>query len=81
MLREDVIEAVQQGKFHIWPITTIDEGIELLTSVPAGEPDKDRCYPKGTVHYAVKKRLEELALELKEFGDHPSEPAKKIKGK
>jgi predicted ATP-dependent protease len=81
MLREDVIEAVRQGKFHIWPITTIDEGIELLTGVPAGEPDKDGCYPKGTVHYAVKKRLEELALELKEFGDHPSEPAKKSKSK
>ncbi len=81
MLREDVIEAVRQGQFHIWPVTTIDEGIELLTDTPAGQPDKDGHYPRGTVHYAVKKRLEELALELKAFGDHPAEPARKTKSK
>jgi predicted ATP-dependent protease len=73
MLREDVIEAVRTGQFHIWPVTTIDEGIELLTGVPAGEPDENGECPRGTVHYAVKKRLEELATELKEYGDHPHE--------
>lgn len=69
MLREDIVEAVQQGRFHIWPIQTIDEGIELLTGIPAGVPDADGEYPEGTVHYAVKKRLLELATELKSFGD------------
>lgn len=69
MLREDVVEAVCKGLFHIWPVSSINEGIELLMGRPAGEPDEDGNYPEGTVHHAVKKRLLELALELKAFGD------------
>ncbi len=69
MLREDIVDAVSQGQFHIWPIHTIDEGIELLTGVPAGVPDEKGEYPEGTVHFCVKKRLRELAMELKSFGD------------
>lgn len=69
MLREDVVEAVGEGLFHIWPVTTIDEGIELLMDRPAGEADAEGNYPEGTVHHAVKKRLLELATELKSFGD------------
>jgi lon-related putative ATP-dependent protease len=70
MLREDVVQAVADGLFHIWPVSTIDEGIELLSGIPAGKPDGNGEYPAGTVHYAVKKRLHELATELKSFGDH-----------
>lgn len=77
MLREDVINAVHEGQFHIWPVTGINEGIELLTGMPAGEPSENGDYPEGTVHYAVRKRLEELALELKEFGDRQQDPAGK----
>lgn len=69
MLREDIVDAVQEGRFHIWPVQTIDEGIELLTGVPAGVPDEKGEYPEGTVHYTVQKRLRELAMELKSFGD------------
>ena len=69
MLDEDVVTAVAEGKFHIWPIRTIDEGIELLTGVPAGEPDEDGSYPEGTIHYAVQNRLLELAEDLKAFGN------------
>ena len=72
MLREDVVDAVRAGQFHIWPVSTINEGIELLMGRPAGEPDDNGEYPEGTVHYTVKKRLRELATELKSFGDeHP----------
>lgn len=73
MLREDVVQAVAEGLFHIWPVRTIDEGIELLSGVPAGQPDEKGEYPEGTIHYAVRKRLHELATELKSFGEDSSE--------
>jgi predicted ATP-dependent protease len=68
MLREDVVEAVRQGKLHIYPVRTIDEGITVLTSVEAGERQEDGTYPEGTVNHAVQNRLRELALKLKDFG-------------
>jgi len=67
MLREDVVEAVQKGLFHIYPIRTIDEGIEILTGVEAGKPDKKGQYPKGTVHYLVNQKLQEFAERLKGY--------------
>ncbi|MCM8830557.1 MAG: AAA family ATPase, partial [Candidatus Omnitrophica bacterium] len=60
MLKDEVIDAVKEGKFHIWAVNTIDEGIEILTGIPAGEKDKNGNYPEGTVNYLVSKRLEEL---------------------
>lgn len=67
MLRKDVVEAVAAGKFHIYPIKTIDEGIEILTGLPAGEKGTDGTYPEGTVNYLVNEKLKELALKIKEF--------------
>jgi predicted ATP-dependent protease len=64
-----VVKAVAESKFHIWPIHTIDEGIELLTDVPAGEQADDGSYPEGTIHRAVQNRLLELAEDLKAFGN------------
>ena len=64
ILRPDVIEAVAQEKFHIYPIRTIDEGIELLTGVRAGTADE-----AGTVNFLVNNRLRELATTLKTFGN------------
>ncbi len=60
MLRRDVVEAVERGQFHIWSVTTIDEGIELLTGMPAGKMRSDRTYPKDTVHGRVTGRLKEM---------------------
>jgi predicted ATP-dependent protease len=68
MLREDVVAAVAAGQFHIWPVRTIDEGIAILTGVPAGEANDAGEYPPGTVHYLVQNRLHELAEDLKHFG-------------
>jgi lon-related putative ATP-dependent protease len=62
ILRADVIEAVRDGKFHIYPIRTIDEGIELLTGVRAGTAEED-----GTVNGLVSRRLRDLAAGLKAF--------------
>jgi len=67
MLREEVVEAVKDGKFHIYPVSTIDEGIELLTGVQAGERDDTGKYPKDTVNFAVQSRLKELAEKVKSF--------------
>ncbi len=72
MLAEEVITAVSNKKFHIYPIATIDEGIELLTGVPAGERADDGSYPDGTVHQAVLARLKALAEKPKD-GDESGE--------
>lgn len=60
ILRADVIEAVAQGQFHIYPIRTIDEGMEPLTGVRAGTADEG-----GTVNGLVSRRLRDLATEFK----------------
>ncbi len=59
MLREDVVEAVENGQFHIYAIDTVDDGIELLTGMKAGKQDKKGKFPKGSVNYLVQQSLEE----------------------
>lgn len=71
MLSEEVVEAVRKGQFHIFPISTIDEGIEILTGVKAGEKRPDGSYELGTVHYRVDKRLVEMAKELTQYAGVP----------
>jgi hypothetical protein len=61
MLRKDVIEAVRAGQFVIYPVEHIDQGIELLTGIPAGEPDDEGIYPADTINGRVQTRLNELA--------------------
>jgi predicted ATP-dependent protease len=60
-LSDEVIDAVKEGKFHIYPIKTIDEGIELLTGVPAGKRNKAGEFPAGTVNYLVYEKLKKYA--------------------
>ena len=67
MLREEVVEAVKQGHFHIYSAKTINEGIEILTGVSAGKRQKDGTYPKSTVNYLIDRRLKEMAERLKNF--------------
>ncbi len=59
MLREDVLLAVKEGKFHIYAVDTVDDGIEILTGIKAGKLDKKGAYPKDSVNYLVKKSIEE----------------------
>jgi lon-related putative ATP-dependent protease len=68
MLRQDVVEAVRAGQFHVYPVETVDQGIEILTGLPAGEPDEEDQYPEGSVNYRVKERLAKLAEERRAFG-------------
>ena len=67
MLRKDVVAAVQEGKFHVYPVETIDRGIEILTDMPAGEKNPDGTYPPGTVNGLVDQKLRDLAKKMKEF--------------
>ena len=60
MLNEEVVEAVRNGRFHIYPVNTIDEGIEVLTGVKAGQLKSDGTYEPGTVHYKANRRLAEM---------------------
>ena len=64
MLNEDVVDAVRKGRFHIYPVGTIDEGIEILTGVKAGQLKSDGAYEPGTVHYRVNKRLAEMTQRM-----------------
>jgi lon-related putative ATP-dependent protease len=72
MLRQEVIDAVRDGKFHIYPVTTIDEGIELLTGMPAGERGADGLFPEGTINRQVEIRLITLAELARAFGVPPA---------
>lgn len=71
MLKPEVVDAVREEKFHIWAIETVDQGIELLTGVSAGEQQSDGSYPEGTVHYLVNQRLRTLTEAVREFGVTP----------
>jgi hypothetical protein len=68
MLRADVVEAAEKGLFHVWPIETVDEAVELLTGVPAGERDGEGRYPEGSVNRRVDDRLAALAEKARSFG-------------
>jgi predicted ATP-dependent protease len=67
MLKEEVVEAIKERRFHIWPVKTIDQGIEVLTGVEAGEMQPDGSYPEGTIHQIVQGRLDEMAELIKEY--------------
>ena len=72
MLREDVIQAVDAGQFHIYPVRTIDEGMEILTGVTAGVPGPDGAYPPNSVNGRVDRQLRDLAEKLQRFGQPPA---------
>lgn len=80
MLRQDVVDAVAGGKFAVYPVEHIDQGIELLTGLPAGERGKGGKYPKGTVNRLVEDRLIAIAnkrLALERKGQAKPAPADK----
>jgi len=61
MLRMEVIEAVEQGMFHIYPVEHVDQGLEILTGMSAGKLGPKGNYPAGTIHFLAQKRLDEMA--------------------
>jgi lon-related putative ATP-dependent protease len=67
MLKQEVLDAVNAGKFHIYPVSTIEEGIEVLTGKPAGKQRADGSFEENTIHGLVDKRLKEMAEAVKRF--------------
>ncbi len=61
MLNEEVVKAVKEGRFHIYPIDHVDQGLELLMGMPVGERDEKGRYPAGTINYEVEQRLVSMA--------------------
>ena len=79
MLKKEVIDAVEEGKYHLYKVATVEEGIEILTGVPAGHRDEEGNYPEGTVFGAVQKKLKEYLEQSqklkKEFEEKEEENA------
>jgi lon-related putative ATP-dependent protease len=69
MLRKDVVAAVREGRFTVYAVRNIDEGIEILTGRPAGELQAGGGYPENTINFLVDQKLEELAQGIKDFPD------------
>ncbi len=67
MLRDDVREAVAAGQFSVYAVSHIDEGIEILTGIAAGELQEDGSYPKGTINYRIVQRIDEMAERLRTY--------------
>jgi predicted ATP-dependent protease len=67
MLREDILDEVAAGKFHIWPVAKVEQGIEILTGMVAGQKSSDGKFEAGTVFALMDDRLRDMARTLKEF--------------
>ncbi|MBW2443229.1 MAG: AAA family ATPase [Deltaproteobacteria bacterium] len=79
MLRKDVVAAVEEGRFTIYAVTNIDEGIEILTGRPAGGLKPDGSYSEGSINFRVDQKLQELAEGIKDFAggqEAPNRPGK-----
>lgn len=77
MLKDEVIKAVKKGKFHVWAVSTVDEGIEILTGKKAGKQNKNGKYPKGTVNDLVDKKLREYSAKFTTLGAGKKKSKKK----
>ncbi len=75
MLKQEVVDAVKEGRFFIYAIDKVEEGLELLTGMQSGELREDGTYPEGTINYLVMKRLDEIsdALEKKKEREEEKE--------
>jgi lon-related putative ATP-dependent protease len=76
MLKEEVLETVGNGRFHVWPVKTIDEGIEVLTGVKAGARQEDGSFEEGSVNARVDQKLKDMAEKMVEFEkkeDYPTQ--------
>ena len=81
MLKKDVVDAVREGKFTIYPIDKVEEGLEILTDMSTGKVKEDGTYPEGTVNYLIVKRLMEISEAVKEKKEEEEEEEEEEKGK
>jgi predicted ATP-dependent protease len=64
MLRDDVVQACAAGQFHVWAVSHVDQGLEILMGMPAGERRSDGAYPEGTINRRIEDSLREFQLRL-----------------
>jgi lon-related putative ATP-dependent protease len=77
MLKSEVVAACQAGQFQIWPVEDLDEAIELLTDLPAGQPDENGVVPEGSVNYRVAARLIQYSSLRQAFSQGNGGPVRK----
>jgi lon-related putative ATP-dependent protease len=75
MLRRDVVAAAEAGRFHVYAVAHVDQGLELLTGVPAGEPDASGTYPEGSANRRIVERLRELGRRRRQLNARPEASA------
>ena len=73
MLREEVVEAIRKGEFHVYAVDSVDEGIEILSGTPAGKKRRDGSYAARTVNHRVVRQLQDMASKLREYQGPRSE--------
>jgi predicted ATP-dependent protease len=81
MLRDDVIESVRAGRFRVYAANSVDEAMELLTGLPAGDRQPDGTYPEGSVNALVDARLREMGEAMRKFGGPPKGEGEKANEK
>ena len=79
MIKKDLVDAMKKGKFTIYPIDRVEEGLEILTGMPAGTLKEDGTYPEGTISYLIVKRLTEISEAVREKKEEEKEKEEKEK--
>jgi predicted ATP-dependent protease len=77
MIKKELVDAMKEGKFTIYPMDRVEEGLEILTGMPAGALTEDGTYPEGTVNYLIVKRLTEISEAMKEKKEEEKEKEEK----
>ena len=72
MLKKEVVEDIKKGKFHVYPVETIDQALEVMTGKEAGTRGVSGKFKRGTVNYLVDKKLKEYAEDYRKFGRQAS---------
>ncbi len=80
MLREDVVEAAREGRFHIYPVSTVDEAMEVLTGVPAGEADSKGVMPRGSLNQRVASVLADMTAARHAYADGDADGRRRRRG-
>ena len=67
VLKEEIVQAIKAGTFQVYAVETLNQGLEILTGMPAGEPDENGGYQNGTINYAITKKLERFSDKAQEL--------------
>ena len=67
VLKDEVTQAVKDGRFTVYAVESVEHGMEVLTDLPTGEPDESGDYPEGTLNHAITQKLERMAAKAKDL--------------